>query len=112
MENLARQKDGEIMLQLLPILEVGIGINTGDAIVGLMGSTHHIVNYTVFGREVNLASRLERLAGRGKVIVGESTLSELEAANPALATKCSTNPPVALKGIKNLVTTYEVKWND
>ena len=38
---------------------LGSGINTGMATVGLMGSNEHLLNYTVFGREVNLASRLE-----------------------------------------------------
>ena len=38
---------------------LGSGINTGMATVGLMGSDEHLFNYTVFGREVNLASRLE-----------------------------------------------------
>ena len=38
---------------------LGTGINTGMVTVGLMGSDEHLLNYTVFGREVNLASRLE-----------------------------------------------------
>lgn len=58
-ENIRRAARGQPLQPLHTLLALGTGINTGWAIVGLMGSDQHILNYTVFGREVNIASRLE-----------------------------------------------------
>jgi class 3 adenylate cyclase len=111
-ENQARLARGEPALPLLPLLALGTGINTGVAIVGLMGSNEHILNYTVFGREVNLASRLEGVSGRGRIIIGEATYQELLKHAPDLAASCVPQAPVMVKGIKQAVNIYEVPWRE
>ena len=110
-----REKAGRIAAgstpeSLLPILVLGTGLNTGVATVGLMGSDAHILNYTVFGREVNLASRLESLSGRGHILIGESTYKEIQRGDPELAAKCVALPPATVKGIRETVNVYEVPW--
>jgi adenylate cyclase len=64
-------------------VKIGIGINTGECVVGNFGSQEHF-DYSLLGDPVNLASRLE---GLGKVygvdlIIGEDTAARLD--NPEL----------------------------
>jgi adenylate cyclase len=114
LENLARVSAGLPPKPLLPILLLGSGINTGMATVGLMGSeVKGIVrqgNYTVFGREVNLASRLESASGRGRIFIGQITYEHLLRDAPALASTCVELPPRDLKGFRAAVKAYEVPW--
>ncbi|MBI3178906.1 MAG: HAMP domain-containing protein [Deltaproteobacteria bacterium] len=72
--------------------EFGFAIATGTAIVGNIGSRRHM-DYTVCGRVVNLASRLEGLTSHGEVIIDNFTrlgTGDLVRAEPL--------PPVQPKG--------------
>lgn len=109
-ENNRRIAEGLEPLPMLTILSLGTGINTGTSIVGLMGSDSHILNFTVFGREVNLASRLEHVSGRGRIIISQSTYEDLQKYDPALASGCVEQESVYVKGIKDAVRIYEVPW--
>ena len=109
-ENPARIAAGQPPLDKLALLSLGSGINTGTVVVGMMGSDVHGISYTVFGREVNLASRLEGVSGRGRIIIGESTFQEIQRDDPQLAATCVELPSVTVKGIKNAVKVYEVPW--
>lgn len=101
-----------VEVELLPLLTLGTGINSGIATVGLMGSEEHISNYTVFGREINLASRLEGFSGRGRIIVGENTFLDLQRFAPELAATCVKQAPASFKGFRESLTTYEVPWRE
>lgn len=109
-ENAARLSAGLPPKPLMPILLLGTGINTGLVTVGLMGSDAHGSNYTVFGREVNLASRLESASGRGRIFISETTYKHLLRDEPPLAATCLELPPQNLKGIRAAVKVYEVQW--
>lgn len=95
---------------MLSILLLGSGINTGMATVGLMGSAAEMQNYTVFGREVNLASRLESASGRGRIFIGQATYEHVLRDDPAMAATCVELPPRDLKGFHAAVKAYEVPW--
>jgi len=109
-ENARRATTGQPPLPLLKLLAVGIGVNTGVVTVGLMGSEKHTLNYTILGRDVNLAQRLEAHSGRGRILIGAVTYSEVERDDPHLAMSCQPIAPAQFKGFRESVKLYEVPW--
>lgn len=61
----------------LPNIAIGIGINTGPAIVGYIGSETRL-DYTAIGDTVNTAARLESNSKPGQIIVSETTMQALD----------------------------------
>jgi len=109
-ESAARAAQGLPPESPLPLLSMGTGINTGLAIMGLMGSDADGLSYTVFGREVNLASRLEGLSGYGRIIISHATYLVLKRDAPELAALCIEQVPADVKGFRHAVKNYEVVW--
>ena len=62
------------------VIDIGIGINTGDMVVGNMGAEGKKMDYTVIGDNVNLGARLEGLTRQynNHIIISEYTYAKVE----------------------------------
>ncbi|MCK9393072.1 MAG: response regulator [Syntrophales bacterium] len=58
-------------------IAVGIGIGTGEAMVGIFGSAKK-KEYTAFGHPVNIASRLEHMAREDQILICEQTYERVK----------------------------------
>ncbi|MBX7115527.1 MAG: FHA domain-containing protein [Myxococcaceae bacterium] len=94
--NRRRQEEG------LPAIQVGIGVNTGPAVVGYMGSAERH-EFTAIGDSVNTASRLCGLAKGGEILTSENTLKR---AGPGFRVEAVS--VLQVKGKEKGVSTFRV----
>jgi adenylate cyclase len=89
---------------LTPIKGMRIGINTGEAIVGNIGSDKRM-DFTVIGDVVNVAARLQELTKEleADTLVSEATFREVEGQFSFQAV-----PPVVLRGRRESTTVYRL----
>lgn len=104
MESELKLLNNELKREKLPELAIGIGINTGDVVVGNMGSDTRF-DYTVIGDAVNLAARLE---GQSKtygvlVVFGQETRDAFPTSE---MNKCVPIDKIKVKGKKEPIDIY------
>jgi len=81
---------------------LGIGIATGEVIVGEFGCERR-TDYTIIGHTANLGARICGLAKAGEVLVSQETYDLIKD-----AVEVAPQPGVHLKGIEGPVTVYSV----
>ena len=90
-----------------PELRVGIGINTGNAIAGNIGSPRRL-DYTVVGDAVNTAQRLMTNAAGGQILISESTAQKLGKTGKII--DLERLPELKVKGRSEAVPVFRVNW--
>lgn len=96
---------GELAEQGFDRIAIGIGLHTGVATIGYIGSERRS-EYTAIGDTVNLASRLESNTIGGQILISEATA--LAAGNIFPMIK---REPLTVKNRKQAVDLFEVKWD-
>jgi len=95
--NIEREREG------LPIVRIRVGINSGPAVVGNVG-TEKRVDYTVLGSSVNIASRLESgVAKPGQLVISQNTLDRVMG-----SFNTESLGEFALKGLQQKMPVYSV----
>jgi len=77
MKNGATKIHTEILAEFGVDLQFGIGINTGNAVIGNMGCDFRM-DYTAIGDTVNTAARLEKNSSKGQIIISDATYQQVK----------------------------------
>jgi class 3 adenylate cyclase len=85
-----------------PLMETGVGINSGETIVGNIGSPKSM-KYNVIGSNVNLASRIESFSTGGQILISGNTRALIKA-----ELRIGQELEVLPKGLREPITVYQV----
>ncbi|MDY6789645.1 MAG: adenylate/guanylate cyclase domain-containing protein [Thermodesulfobacteriota bacterium] len=107
MQKKARQINDELRDKKGLKLDIGIGISTGSVFSGILGSLRK-KEFTSIGMAVNVAARLESLAGKEEILISESAFEKLS--NPVLpdGIEAVALPPATIKGLEDPMVIYRI----
>lgn len=94
----------ELREEGFPEIGVGMGLHTGEAIIGYIGSDRRS-EYTAIGDTVNTSSRLESNARGGEILISDATA---KAAHSRY--KLKAREPITVKNRQQPVNLWEVDW--
>ncbi|MBI9107074.1 MAG: response regulator [Spirochaetales bacterium] len=82
-------------------INIRIGINSGEVVLGDLGSQHFRRDYTLIGDAVNIAQRLEGAAPENRILVSDATMEMVKDYFDA-----ESREPIALKGKQDMIKTH------
>ncbi|MFT4847707.1 MAG: adenylate cyclase [Sediminicola sp.] len=97
-----KRVNAKLRIKGLPPLEMGIGINNGNLVVGNIGSKRRM-KYGVVGENINIAARIESLTVAGQVLISESLYELIEGKIKPIG-----NMRTKIKGFKEPIMIYDV----
>lgn len=83
-------------------LPVGLGLDTGEVVVGMFGSTRK-KEYTALGHAANLAGSLQEMAHPGQILITEKTYEDVTD-----RVNVEELPPIQVRGMPGSVNVYNV----
>ncbi len=86
---------------------IGIGINTGDMVMGAMGSEERM-DYTILGDNVNLGARLCAKASSGQILLSYKSYDAIPVKKDFVINKLE---PISVKGKSEPIQIYEVEMS-
>ena len=104
MQKKLRELNPELRAEGLPEISMGIGLHTGVATIGYIGSDRRS-EYTAIGDTVNLAARLQSNAGGGQILMSDATAEACGNRIPF-----TEREPLTVKNRVQPVNVLEVRW--
>ena len=95
-----REFNREMHSENLPSLQMGVGINAGEVVVGNIGSESR-AKYGIVGSPVNLTQRIQSMAEAGEVIISDSVYRHVQE-----EVKITRKFRTTLKGVQEETTLY------
>ena len=109
-----RLNDEQINARFGSSIAVGIGINTGEVVVGTVGGKQTRIEYTALGDNVNIAARLQKMAQAHQIFIGAETYQRVVEDSQHILTERNISfnqlSGVALKGKVVTIDVYEVAY--
>ncbi|MBW1803436.1 MAG: adenylate/guanylate cyclase domain-containing protein [Deltaproteobacteria bacterium] len=102
MQNHMHEVNRSLIEENLPELAMGIGINTGEVVVGNIGSKKR-AKYGAVGTPINIAFRIESFTGGGQILISTNTFEKVKS-----LVRVQGKRTVPLKGLPDDMTVFDI----